>query len=324
MPCLAAICMFACPCTAFISLAVAQNDHVLDVLEAHDEYVYTISFSEDRRMMATAAGDNTAIIWDLDNWKPRHVLEHDAAVYAAAVSPDGKLIATATGEGVVSLWDADAGSRIIQKAGHQDAVYCVVFSPDGKRIASAGGSTDGGDTVCRIWQVDGLKLEQQLAGHERQVYGLAFSPDGTSIASGSSDKMIRIWDIETGVFETLKRHSSDVYRCRFSPDGTKLASVGQDGEMLIHDLRTGEATELFKTSRKQPLYGVEFSADGKLLGEVGDDYRLRIWRQGDMQLILEQKVARKALYAIAFGPGDDNVMVAGEDGDLYLLAIPTR
>ena len=33
--------------------------NTLEVLDAHDEYVYMVSFSRDSRLMVTAAGDNT-------------------------------------------------------------------------------------------------------------------------------------------------------------------------------------------------------------------------------------------------------------------------
>ncbi|MFK7817626.1 MAG: WD40 repeat domain-containing protein [Planctomycetaceae bacterium] len=298
-------------------------DPVIAIFKGHEEYVYSLSYSADRRTLATGAGDNTAIIWDLENRKPKHVLQHDSAVYVAAVSPDGKLVATATGKGMISIWNANNGQRLLQKKGHKDAAYCAAFSPDGKRLASAGGSTDGGDTTCRIWQVEGLKLQSELKGHKRQVYGLSFSPDGKSIATASSDKSIRLWDLKTQKHRSLAGHSSDVYRVHFSPNGKQLASVGQDGRLLLHTLDSQhKVRELFRTRRKEPLYGVRFSPDGKLLGGVGDDYRLRIWRLENEKQLLEHKVARKSLYTIAFGPKLGQVMVTSEDGVLYLLQIP--
>ena len=37
-----------------------------------------------------------------------------------------------------------------------------------------------------------------LVGHSHIVQSLAFSPDGTRIVSGSFDKLVKIWDTETG------------------------------------------------------------------------------------------------------------------------------
>ena len=38
-----------------------------------------------------------------------------------------------------------------------------------------------------------------LTGHSDGVWSVAFSPNGTRIVSGSADKLVKIWDTETGV-----------------------------------------------------------------------------------------------------------------------------
>jgi WD40 repeat protein len=40
-----------------------------------------------------------------------------------------------------------------------------------------------------------------LIGHEGAVNSVSFSPDGLKIISGSNNKMIRIWNLETGLTE---------------------------------------------------------------------------------------------------------------------------
>jgi len=42
------------------------------------------------------------------------------------------------------------------------------------------------------WQV------RTLTGHSGSVISVAFSPDGTRVISGSDDKLVKIWDTETG------------------------------------------------------------------------------------------------------------------------------
>ena len=188
-----------------------------EVLEGHEEYVYMIALSNDGRLLATASGDNTAILWDARQRTASHVLHHDAAVYAVALPPDGKSVATASGDGHVTLWNTSDGSDIASVKKHKDAVYDLAFSPDGQWLASAGGGTDGGDSVCRIWRAADLQLVTELAGHTRQVYGVVFSPDGLTVATSSSDKTIRLWNTANWHSKVLLGHTSDVSRCAFSP-----------------------------------------------------------------------------------------------------------
>ena len=39
---------------------------------------------------------------------------------------------------------------------------------------------------------------RSLAGHSDCVVSVSLSPDGTRIVTGSSDKLVKIWDAETG------------------------------------------------------------------------------------------------------------------------------
>ena len=38
-----------------------------------------------------------------------------------------------------------------------------------------------------------------LKGHTRWLRSVAFSPDGKRVVSGSTDKHVKIWNVETGV-----------------------------------------------------------------------------------------------------------------------------
>jgi len=45
--------------------------------------------------------------------------------------------------------------------------------------------------------VQGITLRQILQGHTDQIYQIIWSSDGSYLASASSDKTIRIWDIDS-------------------------------------------------------------------------------------------------------------------------------
>jgi WD40 repeat protein len=290
------------------------------VEKAHAEYIYQIDFSSDGTRMATAAGDNAAIVWDFPGRKKLHVLEDESAVYGAVLSPDGKTLATGNADGFVTLWDAQTGKQIKRAKLHANSVFTLTFSPKGDLLASAGGDSGGGDTVCRLLSVPDLQVVKELAGHERQVYGLAFSPDGKSLATSSSDKTIRLWDLETGKAKIWKGHTSDVYRGAFSPDGKQFASPSQDGTIRLWSVEKREVIQTYAPKAKDPFYTVAFSSDGKSLAAVGDDRSLHLLDLPELSARWTKELSKYPLYALAFHPVTMAPNVAGEDGNLYLFS----
>jgi WD40 repeat protein len=58
--------------------------------------------------LASASGDGTVILWDVDSRRPLVTLPgHQDAVLSVAFSPDGKRLASASADNNVILWNLD-------------------------------------------------------------------------------------------------------------------------------------------------------------------------------------------------------------------------
>lgn len=80
----------------------------------------------------------------------------------------------------------------------------------------------------------------RLKGHTGNITSIDFNPDGNSIISASTDRTLKLWDIESGkCIRTFEGHTDVVIAATFSVDGEKVISVSEDCSIKTWDINTG-------------------------------------------------------------------------------------
>ncbi|KAJ6245312.1 wd40 repeat protein [Anaeramoeba flamelloides] len=165
----------------------------------HTRDVNSITWSPNKKLLASASDDQTSKIWDLSKTTPVLSLEdHKEIVYNVKWSNTGEgsnnpnlplLLATASYDKTVRLWDIESGKckHILEK--HQGPVYPISFSPDGKYIAS--GSLD---KHLYIWSVEQGELILSFQG-QCEIADVCWNSNGTKIATSFSDGLILVLDL---------------------------------------------------------------------------------------------------------------------------------
>jgi len=195
-----------------------------DLQSGHTGTVNAIAFSPDDRYLATASGDQSVKLWDLQTGLLiRTLIGHNVVidgVTTVAFSPNGKTIASGGME--IILWDAVTGARLKTLDG-TGVTYSLDYSPDGRYIVASGTGK-----LIELWDARSGALLRTFAGHTAVVRTVVFSPDGKQAASGSEDRSIMIWDVETGACVRKIEKASDksmIMTLAYSLDGSRLFAV---------------------------------------------------------------------------------------------------
>lgn len=250
-----------------------------------------------------------------------------------AISPDGSMLAAcetydrvrlelADSSGVI-LWDTATGAVLRRIT--PPASRVIAWHPDGTRLAIGSGRH------ISIVDLEG-NLQWNLIGHElprsdtATIRDLAYSPDGTQLASSSSDRTVRLWDVEgdsCGAGHILKPGPRSNAALSYSPDGAVLAvgstsssTAGDDDNPAeLWDPATGDRLTLLD-DLAGIVFDLGYSADGALLAVTDEPTALTVIEaDGSMR---EAPVTASTWFGdLAVGPGS-RVALLGADDELLL------
>lgn len=145
-----------------------------------------------------------------------------------------------------------------------------------------------GDTKARVvtalqQAVYGVKEVNRLEGHTDVLWGVAFSPDRKLIASGGTDRMIKIWNPNGTLLQTLNGHNFAVTSIAFSPDSKILASASLDKTVNLWRRNiTGDFEQQpYATldGHSDAVFSVSFSPDGELIATSSKDKTVKLWNK---------------------------------------------
>jgi WD40 repeat protein/serine/threonine protein kinase len=294
-----------------------------DRFSGHAMEVWSLDFSPDSALLASADYGGVSVIWQVASKKVLVLREikdpaagsvrrytSSAPFPAVRFNPRGGEVAYCTWRRSVEVLGLTNQSPTLRLSSQAHAKQ-LDYDRGGKVIAVAW----AGDRVV-AYEAGSGKVIREIQGYNGTV---AVSPDGNAVATIGNENAILIYSLSgEGPPLVLGRHPN-VKRLTFSPRGDLLSSASEDHTAKIFDVKA--AKELFTLlGHKARIHAAEFSQDGRFVVTVSDDQTARIWdaHTGEAALTIRPTTG-KPILAAAFSPDGRHLALASGNIILYDL-----
>lgn len=213
------------------------------------------------------------------------------------------------------LWQLDGQiGSVSGESPFGDRVLCVAIDPSGRYLATGGGLPSRTGELM-LWNLaDGTLVRRFDKPHDDTVQSIRFSPDGKTLASGGADRMVHLWDVESGKRQaTLEGHTHHVTAVAWGLAGREVASGAADGVVKIWDLKTGKAARTINGIKSEVTRLVYVGSDGRVGITSGDGY-LSIYRTDNGRRETYSKIPAGYLYALDRNRDGSELIIGGADG----------
>ncbi|ETO09130.1 WD-40 repeat-containing protein [Reticulomyxa filosa] len=254
-----------------------ETNKQVQLFNGHLDYVTCVKFSQyycynnRRGIICSSSLDNTIRFWDIKHTQELQAFnKHTAGVCGIEFSSfnGGRYLCSGSRDKTIRLWDVETSNSLHVFNGHKNDVLCVAISPLQSNI-----NNNNNNKSNSIGVIGG---------------------NGYTACSGSSDKTIRIWDIETtkqlnvfkghiGFVNSVKYGSSELEMIGGS---NTILSGSNDRSVRLWDIRSSKQIQLFN-GHTSAVNAVEYSqfviknstaeANSNVICSASSDYTIRFW-----------------------------------------------
>jgi pre-mRNA-processing factor 19 len=270
----------------------------------------------DNDLIVTGGADSNAIVFNRKTGKIVDTLEgHKKRLTDVKFHPSEKVIFTTSQDNTALIHVANSNGNYEVKhtlKGHTDEVIGCTLHPSGNFLVTA-----SKDRTWAFHDVNTGTLRQKVS--DSKIEGgftrISFHPDGLILGGGTSDTLVRIFDVkEQKNVANFRGHAGAVTGLSFSENGYYLASADDQGTVKLWDLRKLQNFHTISSKDLTTISNISFDDCGAWLGIAGED--IRVYSSKGWELVKTFKEHKATVTAVRFGPNANFIASTSKDRNL--------
>jgi WD40 repeat protein len=236
---------------------------------------------------------------------PRALRGLPGPVTALALAPDGRTVLAASGR-EIRVWDAGTGQLLRVLAVSEGTVHALLVLPDGRFLLV--GAENAPLTLFDLLSGRPARAWVRHTGH---ATCLTLGPGTNQVLSGGSDRILRLWDVESGhCLREMAGHEDAVTGVAASRSA--LVSASRDGTVRLWSPEDGRSLAVLRAHAGRALAVALCEPDSRLVS-AGDDGVVRDWGLQSRALVRAYASHVQAVGALAAAPRGGRLLSGAAD-----------
>jgi len=298
----------------------------------HQAWIRKVVFNADGALIATAALDGTARLWNAETGDLVKTFSDDSALTDAIFSPDSNFLVTKSENYTVRTWPVSNADPVFTVHDREATADAFHFSGACKKLV-----VDGEDGLRHVYQLSAQS--QQTFSTTAKLGKSVVSLDQQLLVTLCNDHCLQLRKMDSGQLVKTLSFTNTVDQATFSPDGRYLVTLGVDDSVSWE--KRGSAVDIWRLPSGEhvaqlphegEVRGLGFSPDGRLLATSSIVLRgvsglinsnVQVWQVADgvLRTVFAGPI-NVGLDAIAF-TDQATVLALYEDGTLHEWPIET-
>lgn len=271
----------------------------------------------DSNKMITGGNDHNAVIYDRNSEQIVTILKgHNKKVNNVIYHSNQSNVITSSPDSQIRVWSVPESRTLEVINAHESSVTSISLHATGDYLLSTSNDEKWSFSDINTGKVL-IKVGDQTANHTLTT--AKFHPDGLIFGTGTSDSLIKIWDLkERSNLANFPGHTGAISAMSFSENGYYLATSAEDSLIKLWDLRK---LKNFKTITLEEGYQIKdlyFDQTGNYLAIAGTDIRIYISKQWELIKTFEDHVG--LVTSVRFGHNSSFISSVSLDRSLKIYS----